>query len=56
MNTLFELPWAVAILINLVDAKRITQDLFNEAMEDPYLARMIVQHEMQHDIIRIQRS
>lgn len=55
MRTLYEHPLLTFMLISLVDAKRITKDLFNEAMDDPKLALMIVTHEMQHDIIRINK-
>lgn len=49
MKTILEAPLFGLALISLLESKRITKDLFDEAMADPKLAKMIVTHEAMHD-------
>lgn len=49
MKTLLQQPFFAYVLMQLLEHKRITKDLFDEAMDDTKLAKLIVRHELAHD-------
>lgn len=56
MRTLLNDPLFAIMLMNLYEAKRITHELFLEAMDDPKLAKFIVMHEAMHDLYRVTKE